>query len=131
MPDTEEGMASAAWLYKPLRSKLGILQLAHEQLYLVLSDGKKVFDAPLSEVEVLGWPSYKIAPNSQVKLKAGGKKHRVCFVAPQNAPEVANADDIVWGSQIATAIRANRARGTWPAGMKTGAKWHERLGDGD
>jgi hypothetical protein len=125
---SDEGMISVAWLYKPFGSKLGILQLAEGQLYFILSDGTTVFDAPLADFEFLGWPSYGIAPDSQVKLRVGGKKHRVCFVAPNNAPEVtSDGEAAMFGATAAAINNARRAWATYDSGMKTGAVWHEQL----
>jgi hypothetical protein len=128
MPDTAQDMTSVAWLYKPLRSKIGFLRLTDGQLNLTLMDENVVFDAPLDQVEVLGWPSYGVAPNSQVKLKAGGKKYRVCFVAPSNANEVqSEGEHLTKGAAGAAMANARRALSTYPAGMKIGAIWHELL----
>jgi hypothetical protein len=129
MSANEEGTASAIWLYKAFGSKLGVMELTDGQLSLRLGDGKQIFDAPMDQVEVLGWPSYGIAPNSQVKLKVAGKKHRVCFVAPSNADETFVADDLVLPPQLAQLLRTRRALATYPAGQKVGATWHELLGD--
>jgi hypothetical protein len=122
----EEPIASVAWLYKPLGSKVGVLQLDEGRLSFVLKDGKVVFDAPVHEVEIHGWPSYGVAPNSQVKLRVAGKKHRVCFVAPSNSREVINPMDPTGMELAARTLRALR---TYPEGLKVGAVWHERLGD--
>jgi hypothetical protein len=129
LPATEEGMASAVWLYKAFGSKLGVMELVDGQLSLRLGDGKQIFESPVDQVEILGWPSYGIAPNSQVKLKAGGKKYRVCFVAPTNADETFSADDNFLPPQLAQLLRTRRALATYPAGQKVGATWHELLGD--
>jgi len=127
--DDDQAMASAAWLYKAFGSKMGVLELADNQLSLRLTDGKAVFESALDEVEVLGWPSYGIAPNSQVKLRAGGKKYRVCFVAPTNASETFSASDGGLPPEFIQMLRARRAAATYPAGQKAGAAWHHLLGD--
>src|SRR3954453_15001320 len=117
--DEDEGLVCVAWLYKAFGSKLGILQLHDDQLSLTLSDGGTAFDASLDDVEVLGWPSYGLAPDSQVKLKVAGKKHRVCFVAPTNAPEMArDGEAFVFGASVAQTNQARRALGTYKAGQK-------------
>src|SRR3954453_21575694 len=129
MSATEEGMASAIWLYKAFGSKLGGMELTDGQLSLRLGDGKQIFDAPMDQVEVLGWPSYGIAPNSQVKLRVAGKKHRVCFVAPTNAPQTHQVGDLTaFGADVALLRRAKRALRTYPAGMETGKAWRTLLG---
>jgi hypothetical protein len=131
MPDMQD-MTSVAWLYKPFGSKIGFLRLTDGQLNLTLMDEKVVFDEALDDVEVLGWPSYGVAPNSQVKLKAGGKKHRVCFVAPSNANEVQSEGELeTIGSAGAAMANARRALSTYPAGMKIGAIWHDLLDPAD
>src|SRR3954447_16281396 len=128
MPETAQDMTSVAWLYKPFGSKIGVLRLTDGQLSLTLMDEKVVFDAPLDEVEVLGWPSYGIAPDSQVKLKAGGKKYRVSFVAPTNAKEVQSEGELAAHGATAAALgNARRVISTYPAGMKIGAIGHELL----
>src|SRR2546429_2043644 len=129
VPMGDEGILSAAWLYKPLGTKFGVLVLADGRLSFVLERGKVVFDAPLDQVEVLGWPSYGIAPNSQVKLRVAGKKHRVCFVAPTNAPQTPQVGDLAaFGADVALLPRAPRAFRTYPAGMETGKAWRTLLG---
>jgi hypothetical protein len=128
MPDSAQDMTSVAWLYKPFGSKIGFLRLTGGRLNLTLMDEKVVFDSALDDIEVLGWPSYGIAPNSQVKLKASGKKHRVCFVAPTNASEVQSEGELATRGAAAAALgNARRALSTYPAGMKIGSIWHELL----
>jgi hypothetical protein len=128
MAEGAQDMTSAAWLYKPMGSKMGFLRLTDGQLTLTLMDEKVVFDTPLEQVEVVGWPSYGVAPDSQVKLKADGKKYRVCFVAPSNAKEVQSDGELeTIGSVGAAMANARRALSTYPAGMKIGAIWHELL----
>jgi hypothetical protein len=125
---TDEAMASPAWLWKPWGSKLGVLALIEGRLSFRLPRGKVPFEAPLDEVEVLGWPSYGIAPNSQVKLRVGGKKHRVSFIAPVNSAEVVRiGDTTAFGGEGAMMARAVRAARTYPAGKETGAAWRARL----
>jgi hypothetical protein len=125
----DEGILSAAWLYKPFGSKFGVLVLADGRLSFILEGGKVVFEAPLDQVEVLGWPSYGIVPNSQVKLRVAGKKHRVSFIAPMNAPQTHQVGDLTaFGADVALLRRANRALRTYPAGMETGKAWRELLG---
>ena len=132
MPEGAQDMTSAAWLYKPMGSKMGFLRLNDGRLTMTLLDEKVVFDAPLDQVEVLGWPSYGIAPDSQVKLKAGGKKHRVCFVAPTNAKEVHSDGELETIGPVATSLaNARRALSTYPTGMKIGAIWHDLLDPAD
>ena len=127
---TGEGMISPAWLWKPWGSKLGALRLADGRLSFTFTRGGVAFDAPLEQVEVLGWPSYGIAPNSQVKLRVAGKKHRVSFVAPTNAPEMMRAGDSA-AFAAEGLLRAARALRTYPAGMETGAAWRARLSPDD
>jgi hypothetical protein len=71
-----DAQRSIAWHYGPLRSKIGILELADNRLAFAEGENGEhvIFDAPLDEVEVEGWPSYGVAPNSQVKLRVAGKK---------------------------------------------------------
>jgi hypothetical protein len=125
-------MVSPAWLWKPWGSKMGLLALAEGRLSFTLKRGQVAFDAPLEQVEVLGWPSYGVAPNSQVKLRVAGKKHRVSFVAPANAPETARTGDLTaFGGEGAMMLRSVRALRTYPAGMETGAAWRARLSPGE
>jgi hypothetical protein len=84
----EADVRSTAWRYRPLSSKIGVLQLSEGRLAFLEGD-ELVFDAPLDDVKVEGWPSYGVAPNSQVKLRVAGKKHRICFVMPANSKQAA------------------------------------------
>jgi hypothetical protein len=67
------GMLSPAWLYKAFGSKPGVLQLMDGRLSFTFEGGGVLFDEPLERVEVRGWPSYGVAPDSQVKLEVAGK----------------------------------------------------------
>jgi hypothetical protein len=88
-----------------------------------------IFDAPLDEVEVEGWPSYGVAPNSQVKLRVAGKKHRICFVMPSNSREAAPPADL--GDAIPQIRRAERIAAsveTYELGGQLGEQWRTLLG---
>jgi ELWxxDGT repeat protein len=120
--------APTAWSCgRPDARELGVLQLAEGRLSFTLKDGTVPFDAPLGELEVLGWPSYGIAPNSQVKLRIEGKKHRVSFVAPVNSREVQDPMDV---SATQLPQQAARALRTYPPGMETGEAWRAVLPSG-
>jgi len=126
-----DNLASVAWLYKVWGSKVGVLQLDGGQLSLTLKDGRQVFGAPLDQVEVRRWGVLGMSPNSQVKLRIGGKTYRVCFVSPSNADENARLSDLAFGVQGAMLSRSVRALGTYPDGLAAGAAWHQRLSPGD
>jgi hypothetical protein len=125
-----EGARSIAWHYGPLRSKIGILELADNRLAFAEGENGEnvIFDAPLNEVEVEGWPSYGVAPNSQVKLRVAGKKHRICFVMPSNSKEAAPAGK---GESIPEIRRAQRIAAsvkTYELGGQLGEQWRMLLG---
>jgi hypothetical protein len=54
--EESEGTRSIAWHYGALRSKIGVLALVDDHLSFVEGDDV-VFDAPLSDVQIEGWPS--------------------------------------------------------------------------
>ena len=129
MVEDEAGMRSVAWWWRPLGSKLGQLQLAEGQLTFAYPDGEVIFDTPVDQVKVEGWPSYGIAPNSQVKLRIGGKKYRVSFVMPTNSREAGPGLPTDWAVPGSSTLgRGLRAVRTYAAGEETGAKWRELLG---
>jgi hypothetical protein len=126
-----EGARSLAWRYGPLKSKIGILELADNRLAFAEGDDGEnvVFDAPLEEVEVEGWPSYGVAPNSQVKLRVAGKKHRICFVMPSNSKQAAPPPGV--GNAIPQIRRAERVAAsvsTYEVGGQLGEQWRALLG---
>jgi hypothetical protein len=125
-----EGARSIAWHYGPLRSKIGILELADNRLaFAEGEDGENViFDAPLDEVKVEGWPSYGVAPNSQVKLRVAGKKHRICFVMPSNSKEAAPAASAGEVPAIRRAERIAASAKTYELGGQLGEQWRTLLG---
>jgi hypothetical protein len=126
----DEGARSIAWHYGPMRSKIGILELAEDRL--AFAEGENgdnvVFDVPLADVKVEGWPSYGVAPNSQVKLRVAGKKHRICFVMPSNSKEAApaGAGEAVPGIRRAQRIAASVQ--TYELGGQLGEQWRALLG---
>jgi hypothetical protein len=126
--DTEgEGTRSIAWRYGPFRSKIGVLALVDEHLSFVEGDDV-VFDAPLSDVQVEGWPSYGVAPNSQVKLRVGGKKHRICFVMPSNSKEAAPPSGELEMPGERRIERLARSAKTYKVGEELGGAWRKLLG---
>ncbi len=129
MTDTQsEGTRSIAWHYGPLRSKIGVLALVDDHLSFVEGDDV-VFDAPLSDVQVEGWPSYGVAPNSQVKLRIGGKKHRICFVMPSNSREAAPPSGELELPGERRIERLTRSVRTYKVGEELGGEWRKLLGD--
>jgi len=122
----EGEVRSVAWLWRPLGTKLGELRLAERRLMFVRTDGTEVFNAPLAEIQIEGWPSYGIAPNSQVKLRVNGKKHRISFIMPENAKE-ARPSDPGFDPVFERSERGLKAIKTYPAGMKLGAAWRALL----
>ncbi len=122
----EGEVRSVAWLWRPLGTKSGELRLAEGRLMFVQTDGAEVFNAPLAEIQIDGWPSYGIAPDSQVKLRANGKKHRVSFIMPKNSKQ-AQPSSPGPGPAYEHAERASKAIKTYPAGMKLGAAWRALL----
>jgi hypothetical protein len=128
MPDTEsEGTRSIAWQYGPFRSKIGVLALVDDRLSFVEGDDV-VFDTPLSEVQVEGWPSYGVAPNSQVKLRVGGKKRRICFVMPSNSKEAAPPSGELVMPGERRIERLARSAKTYKIGEELGGEWRKLLG---
>ncbi len=127
----EEGARSIAWHYGAMRSKIGILELADGRLAFAEGENGEqvVFDAPLADVKVEGWPSYGVAPNSQVKLRVAGKKHRICFVMPSNSKEAAPPAGV--GDAIPGIRRAERLAAsvkTYQLGGELGEQWRTLLG---
>jgi hypothetical protein len=81
-----------------------------------------------SAMQVEGWPSYGVAPNSQVKLRVGGKKHRICFVMPSNSKEAAPPSGELEMPGERRIERLARSVKTYKVGGELGGEWRKLLG---
>ena len=115
--DRNAPLPTVAWLMKgAIGSTQGVLELVRGRLAFTtteqyrgaglrsdqrITDGGRVFDAPLSDVTEVKWPWYYFGGG--VKLKFGDEKYRLSFVKPGNtqAREWQMPSDVASGRQAA------------------------------
>ena len=108
-------MRSPAWLLSGLTGSVaGELELTQGRLSFETRDGRRIIDAPLSELSAVTFPLYYFGGGMKVRI--GTDTHRLSFARPANLPdhsgEAGDAGDIgsgrrsgaAWKSALAAVI---------------------------
>jgi hypothetical protein len=122
-------LRTVAWMYDPVRSEPGMLELRQGELAFVSSDGTDVFRASSSEVTA-SFPRW--ARHLNFTLRVRGRKFRVCLARPTNAADaqINRADQIGVLAALAsggvTSVGSPQFE-TWPEGARNGRAWKAAL----
>ena len=104
-------MRSPAWMLSGLTGSVaGELKLTQSRFIFETHDGRRILDAPLSELSAVTFPWYYFGGGMKVRI--GSETHRLSFARPGNLPdhtgEAADAGDIrssrQWGSAWKSAL---------------------------
>ena len=102
-------MRSPAWLLSGLiHSVAGELELTQERFIFETRDGRRIIDAPLSDLSAVRFPWYYFGGGMKVRI--GTETYRLSFARPGNLPddfgEAAEKGDLGSGRHVGAAWKS-------------------------